>query len=191
MQTQINEILRNLENQFNDISPVLSRIASMINGAIMRNFQAHGRWNGNSTDINIFSGGSQKWTALAGSTKRGYKKHGFTMESTLNRSNGLKSTIEVGPNGKRSVAISANSPYAAIHQHGGTIKHPGGTPYVFGKDKLPVFISLRKAKQLEAKGRKVHYTKPHRITIPARPYIVLAPEDIEDIMLVIQKYVVA
>lgn len=54
--------------------------------------------------------------------------------------------------------------YGPIHEYGGTINHPGGTPYrfIFGR---PVF--LRKA---TGAGKNTSVTKPHVIRIPARPY---------------------
>jgi phage gpG-like protein len=54
-------------------------------------------------------------------------------------------------------------PYARIHELGGTIKHPGGTPYkVIGG--RTVFVSKRE-------GADLPRTAPHDIKIPARPYL--------------------
>lgn len=55
-------------------------------------------------------------------------------------------------------------PYAAIHEFGGTIKHPGGTPYFINEDGRAVFVS-------RANGKDLRRTKPHTITIKARPYL--------------------
>jgi len=63
-------------------------------------------------------------------------------------------------------------PYARIHEYGGTIDHPGGTPYFIGDDGLAKFVS-------KAKGAGLPVTKPHQITIPARPYIAPAIRDFE------------
>lgn len=54
-------------------------------------------------------------------------------------------------------------PYARIHEFGGTINHPGGTPYKI-VDGRAVFVS-------KAEGADLPKTKPHPIKIPARPYI--------------------
>ena len=55
-------------------------------------------------------------------------------------------------------------PYAGIQEFGGTIMHPGGTPYmIIGGS----FIPLSKMKN----GPAVKFTKPHPIVIPPRPYI--------------------
>lgn len=62
---------------------------------------------------------------------------------------------------------SSNAPYAAIHEFGGTINHPGGTPYFIDeKTKLAKFVSKSSP---AAAGLPV--TKPHVITMPERPYM--------------------
>lgn len=56
--------------------------------------------------------------------------------------------------------------YAAIHEHGGTIQHPG---------------SSKKQAWMGANGLVVRYgTKPHPITIQARPYLAPAMKKLED-----------
>lgn len=59
-------------------------------------------------------------------------------------------------------------PYARIHEFGGTINHPGGTPF-FIKDGQLRFVR-------KANGARFAKTKPHPIVIPARPYITPALE---------------
>lgn len=65
--------------------------------------------------------------------------------------------------------VGTNTPYAAAHELGATIAHPGGTAYFVTKDGAR-FISNAKATQLEAKKIKIFRTKPHTITLPARPF---------------------
>jgi len=55
-------------------------------------------------------------------------------------------------------------PYAAIHEYGGTIKHPGGTPYVNIGGRT---LFVRK----ENADKNMRTTKPHNIEMPARPYL--------------------
>jgi hypothetical protein len=54
---------------------------------------------------------------------------------------------------------------AAANEFGATINHPGGTPYIIGKDGKAKFVSLSRG------GKVAGFTKPHKITIPARSYI--------------------
>lgn len=55
-------------------------------------------------------------------------------------------------------------PYALIHEMGGTINHPGGTPYMIGRGGRAVF--LRKGDK-----RATGVTREHAIPIRARPYL--------------------
>lgn len=55
--------------------------------------------------------------------------------------------------------------YAAIHQFGGTIKHPGGTAYHAPKGKRAKFIDNVKAAAFHPR------TAAHDIVMPARPYL--------------------
>jgi phage gpG-like protein len=179
--SQLNSVFRTLKSQYYDLTPVLELVSALIDRAISANFDERGRWDGNESDITIFSGGSQKWNALASSTQEKYQRLGWELEPTLNRTKGLMSTIEVRPQGKSSIIISANSPYAAIHQHGGTLKPT-----------IPITSRMRKffwAKYFETgfdswKGFALTKKKELKpvIQIPARPYITLTEEDLEEVI---------
>lgn len=60
---------------------------------------------------------------------------------------------------------SKNPPYAEIHEKGGSINHPGGTPYLNFHGKT-YFVS-----KSAAIASKLPVTKAHVINIPARPYM--------------------
>lgn len=83
----------------------------------------------------------------------------------------LADSIEVERVGDLSARVVVHSPYGAIQELGGTINHPGGTPY-FMKDGKPVFVSNN------GYGAFHHLpkTKPHTITLPERPYMRPAAE---------------
>ena len=82
---------------------------------------------------------------------------------------------------KETVEVGANLRYARIHQLGGTIKHPGGTPYGFsafddaGLGSGPIVFMKPGSKHAIGK------TKPHDIPMPARPYLGLSAENVRDI----------
>ncbi|MEL6803526.1 MAG: phage virion morphogenesis protein [Bacteroidota bacterium] len=63
-----------------------------------------------------------------------------------------------------------NSPYASIHNEGGTINHPGGTPYIITK-KGPTFIRKTTAARLSKRGLNVRFTRPHKIDMPKRQFM--------------------
>ena len=182
--SQLNGIFRSLKSQYDDLTPVLELISALIDRAITVNFDARGRWDGNESDITIFSGGSQKWKALASSTKEKYQRLGWELEPTLNRSKGLISTIEVRPQGKSSVVVSANSPYAAIHQFGGTLK-----PTIQISIKIRKFFWARFYETGQENWKALALTKKNElkpvIRIPARPYITLTEVDFEEILNII------
>lgn len=54
--------------------------------------------------------------------------------------------------------------YALIHELGGTINHPGGTPYMIGEGGRTVFLK-------KGDPRAIGRTKAHDIKMPARPYL--------------------
>ena len=173
-------IINRIKEQGKNLSPALKIIAGLAEETILQNIASHGRWDGNDSNITIFSGGKAKWRALAPNTVKGYKAKGWSpLVPTLNRNKDLVSRIEVNPSNTRTIAITANSPYAAIHQFGGVINHPGGTAYGYmtkADASRGRIVFLKAGKGYMVLGK----TKPHKITIPARPYVVFQNEDIQE-----------
>lgn len=64
-------------------------------------------------------------------------------------------------------------PYAMIHEYGGTIEHPGGTPYMIVEGGKAVFLK-------KGDDRAIGKTKPHDIKIEARPYIAPAMKEFSE-----------
>lgn len=168
-----------------DKKDYLNIISSLWEQSIQRNLDEGGRWDGNSNSITIFSGGKRKWVPLSDNTKKNYMIKGYgNLKPTLNRTRTMLSTMEVVPKSGK-IFATVKSPYASIHQFGGKINHPGGTPYGFntvqdmkeGKIKF-----LKKGSGFMVLGE----TKPHIIEIPARPYIVIQDEDIQEWMDIIK-----
>lgn len=79
----------------------------------------------------------------------------------------LANNIEAAVTGMLKVEVTSNAPYAAIQEFGGTIKHPGGTPYFIGGDGKPRFVS----NQGQGAFHNLPKTNPHDITLPERPYM--------------------
>lgn len=78
----------------------------------------------------------------------------------------LKSNIETTNPRPLVAEVRSEAPYAAIHEFGGTIHHPGGTPF-FMRDGKPVFVSNRGF----GAYHNLPTTKPHDITLEERPYM--------------------
>lgn len=177
----INSQIAQLQARVKNLTPFLEFAREIIHAAIERNLHDGGNWDGNEANINILSGGSNKWQALKPSTKQKYKKLGYALEPTLMRSNFLRRSIGTEIRGN-SIVVTSDGPYSRIHQLGGIIKHPGGTPYIIIGEGKAAFITKQKAQMLKSKGKLVYYTKPHDIKIPARPYITLREQDIQDVI---------
>ena len=79
----------------------------------------------------------------------------------------LKNNIETISTGPLTAEVQSKAPYAVIHEYGGTIKHPGGTPYFINSEGMAVFVS--NTGQGAFHGLKK--TKPHDIKMPERPYM--------------------
>lgn len=121
-------------------------------------------------------------------------------QKTLRDTGRLMNSIAYEVTGNK-VIMGTNTLYAKILHFGGTINHPGGTPYIsLGPDGV---IFMRKStkftpgkktkaqrgtakikKSLKA-GNEVKYTRAHKITIPARPFLMIQPEDYNTIRRII------
>ena len=116
---------------------------------------------------NFLDGGRvSPWAPLAGGGASHLIKTGQLFNSLRNEWN--ETTAKV--------TTSGGLPYAAVHQYGGIIRHPGSDkPQAFTVDGVSVFT---------------HHTDPHSITIPERPYMVLGEQDVDEIVKYIEGQVV-
>lgn len=180
---EIDKIVTKLVQNNQKINTILEPVSDLIYNAILSNFSSNGRWDGQGTDL--FSGGSYQWRPLSSSTLKNYKRKGYDLRPTLNRSSGLIDSIDVRPQGK-SIIISANKEYAAIHNYGGTIEIQGGeseAKWKATKSKNGYTFKFAKKK---AKGKNIisrkFQRKARQIRIPARPFLTLTPQDVEEII---------
>ncbi|MEL7698650.1 hypothetical protein VO57_015415 [Citromicrobium bathyomarinum] len=90
----------------------------------------------------------------------------------LNRTGVLEGSIDIAEgatvvaNGVEGTWGSKGVKYARIHELGGTIEHPGGTPYKIVDGGMAVFVSKD-----DPEAANLPKTKPHEIVVPARPYL--------------------
>lgn len=189
LKQQINGILNQIQRSGGDVKSIFPVVASLVNAAIMKNFDSKGRWDGEGTGF--FSGGSKKWKPLAKSTAKRYNKLGWELNPTLERTKFLKASIEVNPTSKGVVA-SANTSYAAIHQFGGTIivpAHERTIKYNAIKTATTYKYRFAKKKSKRAIERKVRIPE-RKIIIPARPYFTLTDDDLNLISNKIAEFLV-
>lgn len=78
----------------------------------------------------------------------------------------LADSIETAVLEPLKVEVSANAPYAAIQEYGGSINHPGGTAYFIGDNGLAVFVPDSSVASIY-----LPRTKPHVIVLPSRPFM--------------------
>lgn len=174
-----------------NLTPVLPTFAEILASSFDENFLQGGRWDGNSSNTTLFSGGSQRWNGLAASTREHYLDVGYSQNRTLRRTaGGMANTVEVRPQGALSIAISVKKPYAAIQNFGGIVN-----PII------PVTRAMRKyfwARFYETHEEKYKYmaltkktTFNPKIILPPSPFIVIQQVDVEDALDVIQQYLAA
>jgi phage gpG-like protein len=132
----------------------------------------------------------QQWEKRKKVSSRHDRKNRDKPRALLVKAGHLRRSVEVRQQGMQ-IVVSSDMPYSQIHNEGGTINHPGGTPYIFDKETgKPKFISRKRADRMESRKRKVvvvPVTKPHKITIPKRQFMGSSKELEKDIEEMIYK----
>lgn len=98
-----------------------------------------------------------------------HKRTGFLLSSVHSRVTDDATEI------RGEVSAGADVPYAMIHEYGGDIHHPGGTPYIPNKAGMVTFVS-----KAHALADKLPVTKAHLIHIPQRSYLRSSMEDMSE-----------
>lgn len=168
MSKPISQLERDLNRLKNEIQRFPKKAAYIVSDYTHAAFR-DGKWDG------------QKWTDRKSSDRSDRRnpdkpRRLMTKTRTLERSVMVKNTSD-------SVIVSTNVKYAQIHNEGGTINHPGGTPYLpfnvvytarktrgrIGRmgDNQVAFISKRNA----SKFPQAKFTKPHKIPMPKRQFM--------------------
>ncbi|RWR29196.1 phage virion morphogenesis protein [Sinirhodobacter populi] len=75
------------------------------------------------------------------------------------------------------VSVGATAPYAMIHQFGGTIAIPSREQTLYFKQDRTGQIGRRFAKRKKATHEATVRIPSYQVTIPARPYLGLSPQD--------------
>ena len=151
---ELTDFIRRLENLNKELKHLPQDIAVLALNAFDRNFQTQS-----------FFG--KPWTPSKyvenENAKR--KKSRFLLQNK-GMGGGLRGSITYTVSGN-AIIFSSNKPYAAIHNKGGKINHPGGTAYFYDKKQnKSIWISNRKAA-----GKNYKRTKPHEIEIKKRQFI--------------------
>ena len=126
------------------------------------------------------------WKPLARSTLRKRAAKGATSPKILDDDGYLKSRITYVA-GTHDVAVGTNMIYGGIHQFGGRLERAAGTQRIYRRMAGHV-IGNRFVKKSEV-GAKAsdHARGAYTIDIPARPFLGLASEDVEDIEAILMR----
>lgn len=152
---EINAELRKREKMFAIGSPLYSDIGAIAVRGIKKIFQQEGPgWQK--------SGRARKGIKIKSGKRKGEKKTGKTLQDTGR----LRKSITFRVKGKR-VIVGTNVKYAAIHNFGGTIKHPGESPFIMTDDGI---IFMKKDGKYPEGTR---FTKKHDIKMPKREYMII------------------
>lgn len=149
------------------IKTSMPQIRRILITSIEQNFMVGGRFSGTGDKA---TGGTQRW-------KPSKKSQGPTL---VRKGYLAKSVSAIWSD--NSITLTSGMAYSAIHQFGGVIQHPGGTPYVVIGKKA---VFLKKTDAKDKPGVKI--TKPHPITLPSRPFLVVQDEDITAIAEVVTR----
>ncbi len=178
-------VIADMEARGVNTRPLMGTLGHIILGSITRNFESEGRpdkWKAISTlTQEIYSGklldrlrDKKGYKNLKGSkTKSTWEsnylaKHGS--RKILQGEGDLKKSIVVGKISRSSVEIGSSLPYARIHQLGGDIRP---------KNAKALLVPLGGGGFLQLK----------KVTIPARPYLVLQDEDKTSMMRATKDYI--
>lgn len=158
----VKQNLADLLGRMRNKRPGLKIIGQIIRTSVVRNFEKGGR--------------PQKWKPLKKATLA--QKKGNKILINKGFDGGLLGSINVKAT-ESSVSVGTNKKYAAIHQIGGTIKHPAHERIIHFKT---FKAGPRKGKTLFSKANKASHgmktaVGAYNIKIPARPYLLVQDED--------------
>lgn len=156
--------LKRLAAKTKDMTPIMRKISAKMHYAVEENFATEGaRLGKNWADLNHF-------------TKEQRSNLGKYPGAILNRSgsSGLIGSI-TSRYDNNSAMVGTNKVYAAIHQFGGTIKPKKGQ-----------YLTI----PIKTKGKKKKFIKLKQVRIPARPFLALNNDDVNNILKIVRQGIV-
>lgn len=174
-----NKIFGKLLDKLDNMRPLMKRVSSDLLDTIEKNFEAEGR--------------PKKWLALARSTIRERTKLGYWPGKILQRRGGAEGLLGSNMPGydDTSAWVSNAKEYAAIHQFGGVI-HQAERSSLYVQKRYQKTGKKHKKGQFK-KGTEFGKGFLHRartVNIPARPFMVLPDEDLDNIKKTVHDYLI-
>jgi phage gpG-like protein len=152
--------------------PFYEAAGNLLVASVGRNFQREGTPEGT------------PWTPLSPATIRKRKSRGIAGLAILRERGRLAGSIfhQVEAAGVR-IGVPSGIRYGAIHQFGGTIEKPARAGSIWRRQNRDGSFGRRFAKKRNKTSVATEVAIPaHRITIPARPFLGIGPEDEADII---------
>lgn len=170
----MNEILKRLADKAGDMTPLMKKIAGVMESAVLENFKTSGARVGG-------------WPALSPEYAKLLRKKGYNPSMMLDRSSaGLKHSI-TSSSGSDYAAVGANKKYARIHNEGGVIQRMAYSGVarlrtdakgnILKKGNLARFAKKSHKRSVEKRFTSGGYT----IEIPKRKFLQLNDQDMDKI----------
>ena len=168
--SEMSATLKRLEKFAANASPLMAQIAGVMHDAVMQNFQ---------------EGGRPAWAGLSPATLKEKRKKGYS-DDPLIRSGKLRNSITMRYT-PTTAQVGTNKVYAGIHQFGGKIEKAAQSRQV--RHRTDANGELLRTDIFGGKGlvfAKASHKRvavrwfeqgAHTITMPARPFLKLAPTD--------------
>ncbi len=178
----MNEILKQLANKAADMTPLMRKVAGVMESAVMENFKTSGARVGG-------------WEPLSKLYAKRLRKQGYNPAMMLDRTAaGLKHSITSSA-GSDYAAVGTNKAYARIHQEGGVIHRAAfsGTVRLRTDKKGNLLKSggARFAKKSHKRAAERRFTSGgYTIRIPKREFLKLNDQDMDKIRRLVLNYFV-
>jgi len=161
---EIKRLQTKVKRQMGSTARLMSSLSKDMLAYVMGNFETEGHG---------------KWPALADSTveaRRAKGKEGKMLQVSCKLRNNINAR-----SGERVASVGTNKVYARILNDGGEINHPGGTKFFINKDGKMIFVK-------KSNPKKFPVTKPHKISLPARPFLAFQDTEVDKMQKKIRKY---
>jgi phage gpG-like protein len=158
---EVNKALAHLVAAGRDLRPALARIAVILHKSVLKNFKV---------------GGRPKWAPLKASTEASRRKGSHRPLEDTGRH--IRDTITPHWNGSEARVGPGPGPIPLVHQTGKTISIPAIRP-----------VRARALRFWTPGGFIFRASaKAHKVTIPARPYLVFQSEDVTAITRTLERH---
>lgn len=162
-----NKLLSNLKERV----PLMKQISGIMLDDVHQNFESEGRPN---------------WTSLAEQTIKDRKSKGYWPGKILQRTGQLLKSITAKYDND-SAQVGTNKNYAALHQFGGTINQAARSS-IYTQARFSRGKKRGKFKKGAEFGKGFTY-KARSIKVPARPFLVLSDQGVEEIKQAIVNHI--